>query len=71
MGEPRSAQVKRHTNETKIDVSINLDAYPGNIYGVKQEISVSTGIGFLDHVRNFFYAHRLKENAYTEFLLVF
>jgi len=50
MGEPRTAQIKRDTNETKIDVSINLDAYPGNIYGVKQEISVSTGIGFLDHM---------------------
>jgi imidazoleglycerol-phosphate dehydratase len=54
MEEPRAAQIQRVTNETKIDVSINLDAYPGNTFGVKQEISVSTGIGFLDHVREFF-----------------
>lgn len=52
MAQPRTAQIQRVTNETKIDVSINLDAYPGNAFGVKQEISVSTGIGFLDHVRN-------------------
>jgi len=48
---PRAAQLERTTNETKINVSINLDSYPGNTFGLKQEISVSTGIGFLDHVR--------------------
>ena len=53
MAEPRIAQAQRVTNETKIDASINLDAYPGNAFGVKQEINVSTGIGFLDHVRDF------------------
>ena len=51
MAQARTAEIQRITNETKIDVSINLDAYPGNSFGVKQEISVSTGIGFLDHVR--------------------
>lgn len=53
MAQPRTAQIQRVTNETKINVSINLDAYPGNTCGVKQEISVSTGIGFLDHVKDF------------------
>ena len=55
MESPRTAQIQRATNETKIDVSINLDAYPGNAFGAKQEISVSTGIGFLDHVCQFTY----------------
>jgi len=52
MDSPRTAQLQRVTNETKIDISVNLDSYPGNTFGVKQEISVSTGIGFLDHVRH-------------------
>ena len=59
MAQPRTAQVNRVTNETKIDVSINLDSYPGNAFGIKQEISVSTGIGFLDHVRK--HRYRLEE----------
>lgn len=67
MDEPRTAQIKRITNETKIDVSINLDAYPGNSFGVKQEINVSTGIGFLDHVRVSFF--RLKETHMLSFFL--
>jgi len=58
MAEPRTAQIQRVTNETKIEVSINLDASPGNAFGVKQEINVSTGIGFLDHVRVFFLIDR-------------
>jgi len=62
MAGPRTAQIQRVTNETKIDVSINLDSYPGNTFGVKQEISVSTGIGFLDHVKVFFFL----EDAYAE-----
>ena len=45
----RVAAVERKTNETKISVSINLDCQPGT--GNAQEISISTGIGFLDHVR--------------------
>ena len=44
----RTATIERKTNETEIKVAINLDCQPGT--GNKQEISVSTGIGFLDHV---------------------
>ncbi|CEQ41583.1 SPOSA6832_03311 [Sporobolomyces salmonicolor] len=41
----RKAEVTRVTGETDIKCSIALDHAPG----VKQEISISTGIGFLDH----------------------
>ncbi|KAI0647211.1 IGPD-domain-containing protein [Trametes meyenii] len=44
----RTAVVERKTAETEIRVAINLDCQPGS--GNKQEISVSTGIGFLDHM---------------------
>lgn len=44
----RTAKIERKTNETQIEVAINLDCQPGS--GNKQEISISTGIGFLDHV---------------------
>ncbi|KAH9945981.1 IGPD-domain-containing protein [Epithele typhae] len=44
----RTAVVERNTNETQIRCAINLDCQPGT--GNKQEISVSTGIGFLDHM---------------------
>ncbi|KAF8894470.1 imidazoleglycerol phosphate dehydratase [Infundibulicybe gibba] len=44
----RQATISRKTNETQIDVSINLDCQPGP--GVTQNIEVSTGIGFLDHM---------------------
>lgn len=44
----RTAVIERKTAETEIRVAINLDCQPGS--GNKQEISVSTGIGFLDHV---------------------
>ena len=44
----RTAVVERKTAETEIRVAINLDCQPGS--GNKQEIHVSTGIGFLDHV---------------------
>lgn len=65
MDSPRTAELQRVTNETKIDVSINLDSYPGNTFGAKQEINVSTGIGFLDHVRDlsFSTANRIEGNA--------
>jgi imidazoleglycerol phosphate dehydratase HisB len=43
----RSATVERETSETSIKCSIVLDNEPGVR---KQEINVSTGIGFLDHV---------------------
>lgn len=45
----RTATVSRNTSETSIECTITLDHEPG----VKQEISVSTGIGFLDHVTLF------------------
>ena len=65
MDSPRTAELQRLTNETKINVSINLDSYPGNSFGAKQEINVSTGIGFLDHVRvlSSLTADELKEIA--------
>ncbi|KAI0341750.1 IGPD-domain-containing protein [Trametopsis cervina] len=44
----RTATVERKTNETTISVAINLDCQAGS--GNKQEINVSTGIGFLDHM---------------------
>jgi len=44
----REAKISRNTNETKIEVSLNLDCAPGS--GVQQTIDVSTGIGFLDHM---------------------
>ncbi|PSR94072.1 hypothetical protein PHLCEN_2v4500 [Hermanssonia centrifuga] len=47
MAAPRVATLERKTNETSISVSINLDCQPGT--GNKQEIDISTGIGFLDH----------------------
>jgi imidazoleglycerol phosphate dehydratase HisB len=48
---PRTASVTRKTNETSIQVALNLDATPGS--GIQQEIDVKTGVGFLDHVRSF------------------
>ena len=45
----RTASVSRKTNETQIDVSLNLDCGVGS--ASEQVIDVSTGIGFLDHVR--------------------
>ncbi|KIP08155.1 hypothetical protein PHLGIDRAFT_104725 [Phlebiopsis gigantea 11061_1 CR5-6] len=46
--EARTATIERKTNETQISVAINLDCQPGS--GNKQEIDISTGIGFLDHM---------------------
>ena len=51
----RTAKIERKTNETQIEVFINLDCQPGS--GNAQEIEISTGIGFLDHVRPFFAAY--------------
>ena len=50
MSQPRSRQasVTRKTNETDIEVTIDLDCAPGS--GKAQTIEISTGIGFLDHV---------------------
>lgn len=44
----RTATISRKTNETEIEVSINLDCQPGS--ATPQTINISTGIGFLDHV---------------------
>ncbi|KAK7693665.1 imidazoleglycerol-phosphate dehydratase [Cerrena zonata] len=44
----RTAKIERKTNETQIEISINLDCQPGS--GNTQEIEISTGIGFLDHM---------------------
>jgi imidazoleglycerol-phosphate dehydratase len=49
MAAPRQAQIHRKTSETEIEVSIDLDCPSGP--NVKQIIDISTGIGFLDHVR--------------------
>jgi imidazoleglycerol-phosphate dehydratase len=45
----RTATLSRKTNETEIEVYINLDCQPGS--ASQQIIDISTGIGFLDHVR--------------------
>lgn len=44
----RTATISRKTNETQIEISINLDCTPGSQNA--QVIEISTGIGFLDHV---------------------
>ncbi|KAI0006054.1 ribosomal protein S5 domain 2-type protein [Russula compacta] len=43
----RTAAISRKTNETDIQVYINLDCQPGS--ASQQIIDVTTGIGFLDH----------------------
>lgn len=50
----RTAKIERKTNETEIEIFINLDCQAGS--GNAQEIQISTGIGFLDHVRSLFAA---------------
>ncbi|SRR5258708_4147490 len=45
----RTATLSRKTNETEIEVYVNLDCQPGS--ASQQVIDISTGIGFLDHVR--------------------
>ncbi|KAF7441048.1 imidazoleglycerol-phosphate dehydratase [Pleurotus ostreatus] len=44
----RQASISRKTNETQIEVFIDLDCAPGT--QKTQTIEVSTGIGFLDHM---------------------
>ncbi|OCB86753.1 IGPD-domain-containing protein [Sanghuangporus baumii] len=43
----RTATISRQTSETSIEVFLDLDWAPSS--GAKQNIEVSTGIGFLDH----------------------
>ena len=45
----RTAELTRETNETKISITFNPD--------VRGEVSLSTGIGFLDHMLNAFARH--------------
>ncbi|WP_203652092.1 imidazoleglycerol-phosphate dehydratase HisB [Secundilactobacillus yichangensis] len=45
----REATVKRNTNETQIELSLNLDNY--------DTIKIDTGIGFLDHMLDAFARH--------------
>ena len=49
INQPRTAEVARKTNETSIDVSVNLDA--------DAPIANSTGIGFFDHMLDQLAAH--------------
>lgn len=42
--EHRTAEINRKTNETDIQISLNLDDK------FDQKINIDTGIGFLDHV---------------------
>ncbi|KAI8882662.1 IGPD-domain-containing protein, partial [Backusella circina FSU 941] len=42
--EPRTAEISRKTNETDIQISLNLDDK------FDQKINIDTGIGFLDHM---------------------
>lgn len=48
----RSSKIERETRETKISVALNLDAAPESA-----DISVKTGIGFLDHMLECFARH--------------
>jgi imidazoleglycerol-phosphate dehydratase len=49
----RTATIKRNTNETKIQVEVNLDG--------TGEYQVSTGIGFLDHMMEQLSRHSLMD----------
>jgi len=48
MASRRQTKISRNTNETSIEVSLDLDCAPGS--GQAQEIDIATGIGFLDHM---------------------
>ena len=52
MGE-RTASINRNTNETKIEVELNLDGT-----GVAE---IKTGVGFLDHMLDLFVKHGLYD----------
>jgi imidazoleglycerol-phosphate dehydratase len=55
--ENRTAQVERHTAETHIQVSLNLDG--------AGQAEVHTGIGFLDHMLNHLALHGLFDLTLT------
>ena len=59
----RRASVSRKTAETQIDVALDLD--PGS--ATEQSISVSTGIGFLDHASPHLLSHLplIRPQMYT------
>jgi len=48
MSARRQGRVARKTNETDVQVFLDLDCHPGS--GVAQDIDIHTGIGFLDHM---------------------
>jgi imidazoleglycerol-phosphate dehydratase len=48
---PRTAQLSRSTNETKVELSLNLDG--------KGRANVRTGVGFFDHMLDLFGRHSL------------
>jgi len=48
---PRTAQISRSTNETKIELSLNLDGHG--------RASVRTGVGFFDHMLDLLSRHSL------------
>lgn len=48
----RTSIIERETRETKVSVSLNLDAAPDTA-----KVSVHTGIGFLDHMLECFARH--------------
>ena len=51
MSQPRTASLQRHTNETKISLSLNLDGTGTS--------SIQSGIGFFDHMLTLFARHSL------------
>jgi imidazoleglycerol-phosphate dehydratase len=50
---PRTAQISRSTNETKIELSLNLDGHG--------RASVRTGVGFFDHMLDLLSRHSLMD----------
>ncbi|MEK4426949.1 imidazoleglycerol-phosphate dehydratase HisB [Solibacillus sp. FSL K6-1523] len=47
----RFAKIERNTNETKIEVELNLDG--------TGQVEIKTGIGFMDHMLDLFFKHGL------------
>ncbi|WP_083233733.1 imidazoleglycerol-phosphate dehydratase HisB [Planctopirus hydrillae] len=57
MSSPRQATIERHTFETKIRLSLNLDG--------SGQAQVATGVGFLDHMLTLFAKHGLFDLEVT------